>query len=311
MIDFPVLAWITRPLLWFFRFVWSTLRIKDGSFVSLGGIGDTEDSRPEFLYLGLQGTEITCLVHLYIAVKNEGRAPIRNLSVRVQLPRNLTADLNLERANAVSYDVFYTTRIGRRSVVLNFETSLRIDEGALFPILLRIRPSDWIEARAGGHRNREGNLMLADYRLATPVRVAALRIRVSAQADNMRSSSRAWDVWLTPAESWEQLENHTSALGAIQRIWNLDSKAFIFPFRGSLVFMPPWRGRYQPGALVHLSSDHYARNPELARVFEITPSAEFIPAQVYRSLVANPGEEGIEFRNWVRSVRQARPDYYE
>ena len=297
--------------MWLVRFIWSKLRIKDGSFVSLHCIGDTQENRPEFLYLGLKETEITCLVRLYIALKNEGRAPIRNLAVRVQLPSKLAAEVKMERANPDGADAFYLTKADRRSVVLNFETSLRIDEGALFPILLRIQPSDWIEVRAGGPQERKGNLALTDYRVATSVRVAALRMKVSAQADNIRASGREWDVWLTPAESWAELENNTSALAAIQRIWSIGSKAFIFPFLGSAVFVPSFRGRYQLGALVHMSSDEYTREPEFARFFDLSDSEEFVPAQIYRSIVANPGEDKTAFRKWVRSIRQAKPDYYE
>lgn len=311
MIDLPILTWITRPIVWVSRFAWSKLRIKDGSFVSLGCIGDTKESQPEFLYLGLQETDITCLVRLYLSVKNEGRAPIRNLSVKVELPRNLTADVRMERANPSGSDAFYSTKIGRRRVVLNFETSLRIDEGALFPILLIIRPDDWIEARTGGPKKRKGDLVLTDYMLATPVRVAALRMKVSAQADNIRSCYREWDVWLTPAESLDHLENHITSLAAIQQIWSIGSRAFIFPFRGFSIFLPPWRSRYQQGALVHLDSNECAQATEFGRLFDISLSEEFLPIQIYRRLAVNPGEGGIEFRNWVRSIKQAKPEYYE
>jgi hypothetical protein len=200
--------------------------------------------------------------------------------------------------------------MGRKSIVLNFETSLRIDEGALFPILLRIRPGDWIDVKARGPQERKGDVIFTDYSSATPIRVAAFQMKVSAQADNIRGTSREWDVWLTPAEDWTDLENRSSALAAIQRIWSVGSKAFLFPFWRSVVFMPSVRGSYQPGVLIHLSSEAHAVGSEAARFFDVSDGNGFTPLKIYRSLGANPGEEGLVFRDWVRGVRKEKPDHY-
>jgi hypothetical protein len=164
MIELSWLGWIIKPLKWLVQHVWKTMRVKDGSNVLLGGMGDSDQGLPEILFIGLKGTEQSCLLQLPLFVKNDGLAPVRNLAVAILLPKHLASDLPVAPSDPTTSGSFFRTESGRFDLMLNFHLpTLRIDEGIELPITLRLTPRDWTTVRAGGPQRRKAGIVRVDY----------------------------------------------------------------------------------------------------------------------------------------------------
>jgi hypothetical protein len=307
MIEIPVLTSVIKAIVWLFRLIHGASRIKDGTTVSLSSAGDGESDRTELLFIGLKGTEQTCLVQFPIIVTNDGRAPVRNIAIRITLPKQLS--VNVLRDNEAQSGV-YQTEDGLNAYFNIEMPSLRIDDSVLLPMLLRITPNDWIDVKADGPQKQVGRTVLVDYDAELSVRIVALRVRVTVHADNIRAVSRRWEVWMTPAKSLRELKKRRTALVTIQRIWNMGFKAFSFPLIGSLVWMPLSMRQFQSAALMQLTSNQFAVAPETGLFFQILPNQDFIPVQFHKRVAVNPGKRRAAFRNWVQNIRHAKSTYY-
>ena len=311
MILFALLTWLLRPLLWIGRQFWDTFRIKDGSTVVLNGPGDSSDCRPELLCVGIDHFKGTCIIQIPFTIANSGRAAVSNLALRIQLPKRLTLDVPAHAVGPLTGVVAYSVDSGPYYALQSFEVpSLRIDESVTFPVLLRIRDADWIEVEAGEPREKTGNITLINYLVKTPVRIALLKIRITAHADNIRARRREWDLLLTPAGSLDSLAQKTHVCVGVYRIWSSAKKLFRFPVIGSTVFAPILKREFQQAALIHARAKEWVVRPEVGPFFDIGRSDEILPAEFSRRLLANPGKDATKFRDWLRRIQEARPPYY-
>jgi hypothetical protein len=310
MIEHAWLVSLARLLKSLVQHLWGTTRVRDGSRVVLVGPGDTEEDRPEILVIGLGGGDQLSFLQLHLGVMNKGLAPARNLAISISLPKRLLADFPMRRSDPESSASFFRTDEDEFNVTLHFHLpTLRIDEAVAVPLSLRISRDDWITVKAGGHQVRQGDFFSVDYRAEVPLNLIALNVRMVALADNIRAADRSWEIWLTPAKSWNDLKTLSIILIAIQRIWKRSVGAFVLPILGSAVLMPRWRSRFQKVALIYLKSNELARLGEIGQLFRVKPGTEFLSGQYYRSVAANPSSIG-EFLRWATRIRRERPAYY-
>lgn len=302
---------IAGPIVRVFRIIWQALRVKDGTLVSIGMFGDHAEVRPQVLILGLDPPDPVCLMRLPLMIKNYGRVATRNLAVRVRLPKALIANLPVIQTNLKSTESFYSVDLDTINVQLNYELqTLRIDETAVIEIMLRAGTDDWVTVKAGGQRKHVGDYSFFEIGTQTPIRLIALPISVSVHADNIRAVTRKWDILVTPTNDLSELEQQSTSLITVQLIWKIGMKVFLFPFFGSLVWIPWFRRRCKPVALTHIRSDSFAVKPEFAYYFDLAQKNKFVSAWYSQYLLANPGCNKTKFIKWLKEVYTARPAYY-
>ncbi|MGD9542447.1 hypothetical protein [Methylocystis sp.] len=292
-----------------FRFLWRALRIKDGTHVFVSSVGERDETpRPKILVIGFEDSKETCFVQLPLLIKNEGLNPVKNLAARVELPKTLCADLHEKPPNSPTGEVIYKIDTYPSLVGINYELpTIRIDEGVVLPIMIRIRPSDWIALKVGDERKNKERF--SKYGIDPITRLIGLRIDASVHADNIRAVHRRWDVWLTPSKDYEELQNRSTDLLTVKCIWDKGDRAFRFPFLWNIAYAP--RLRMVPAAVVQLSSEKYAVSPEPGRLFEAFPGNEFIPSEFSDFVLANPGSEKADFDKWVKDIYDSKPPYYQ
>jgi hypothetical protein len=307
MVEIPILKWIAKPLWAGVRVIWDRLRIKDGTLVSLTTCAEGKGV-PEALFIGLAGSDQTCLLQIPLIVTNLGRVPVRNLAIRVQLPKALTPDSLPLAPHPTIKESYHRVESDTLTIQDEYRLSdLRIGEAIALPILLRVRSTDWITVKLGGAESPPG---FTKFGTRASTRLVGLRLIMAAYADNARAVVRNLDVWITPAESIADLQQKTKPLAEVQYIWRYGASAFRFPLIGSLVFYPrlPWRD--QMVSVIHVASDHVVREPEVARLFDLALADGFVPVRLGRHILANPGPNKAKFKKWLKGIYETRPRFY-
>jgi hypothetical protein len=306
--DLPILGWITHLLLAGVRFVRDTFRIKDETRVSITTIAQQRGRLPETLCLGLTGTEQTCIVQIPLIIANKGRAPVRNLAVRVLLPRALIPDFQAIQLDPISKGSFHQETVNGHIVQHTYQLPiLRIDETVELSVLIRVRPTDWITVKAGGAETSPGFVKIGS---RAPIQVVGLNVVAAVHAENIRAVFGRMDIWITPAKNLADLQQKSTNVFMVQRIWRYGASIVRFPLVGSLVFSPwlPWT--VHSGALVHLSEGRAIEQAKAARFFDVKATDGFLPVKYGPHILANPGRNRAKFSKWLKRVYETRPPYY-
>lgn len=307
-------AILIRPVVHVCTRIWKTVRIENGSQVTLHMIGDRQGFDPRILCIGLSNVGSVCFVHLRLIVANTGLAAVRNLAVRVNLPRSLTPSIDMPQVRLPTGESTFTVAMDPDTNQRTFHLpSLRIDETAVLPLVLRIAPSDWLSVPVGPEGTRRGDLSLSPIgRPQELIKLVILSVAVTAHADNIRASQRRFELWFSPASTEAEIKAHFRRLATVAQIWRHRYRAFLLPAIGPFVWMPsfPRAWFFDRAAVLNLVSTKAVAKPEPGRWFDLDREFEFVPAEVYRHLVANPGSKRGLFRQWVEDVYALRPKYF-
>jgi hypothetical protein len=252
-----------------------------------------------------------------LTIINKGPASVRNLAVRICLPRTLVPPL-AAYTQEIGGDMVRFEVVEHESpnhlMVTYYIPTLRVDEPGTLQIPLRIDPEDWITVKTAGPHRGLGQWTVSDLGATAPIKLIGIRVKVTAHADNTRVHTRVWELWITRARNLDALQGLAPTIITVARIWRHRHRAYRLPFFSGYVFLPfplvlarlPLFKQFQRICLSYFEPGLVQGYPRV-----LSPAAYILSGSASRVMLANPGDRKREFRAWIRDIYAARPPYFQ